>query len=292
MTFLEAAAEILKSEGRPMRSDEITRIALERGLIANGGKTPEATMRAAFIMHINKGGTDFIRTAPGTYGLGKAVAEVRRPLPASKDSTTGDAGYVYILTNPSFRRDWVKIGMTVRPVNTRSKELDNTAVPLPFEIYATLKTRHRRKIEHLLHGFIDDIAPRKRIRKTREFFNIPPESALRLLVRAAEVFDEESYIDEVFRRSSSEQNAPDKAKPVRKPRPAPIGERWSGKTQLARIIARRGGNEGAAGGILHYFRGMRPCRKSCKWRRLLEEAGVQFDKRDFVTDWEHAKNPL
>ena len=29
-------------------------------------------------------------------------------------------GYVYILTNPSFREDWVKIGKTRRPVNVRS----------------------------------------------------------------------------------------------------------------------------------------------------------------------------
>lgn len=42
-----------------------------------------------------------------------------------------DAGYVYILTNPSFREDWVKIGKSIRPVDVRSKELDNTAVPLP-----------------------------------------------------------------------------------------------------------------------------------------------------------------
>ena len=42
-----------------------------------------------------------------------------------------EAGYVYILTNPSFKEDWVKIGKSSRPVDIRSKELDNTAVPLP-----------------------------------------------------------------------------------------------------------------------------------------------------------------
>ena len=52
--------------------------------------------------------------------------------------------YVYILTrltsgrlatckNPSFRKDWVKIGKNSRPVDVRSKELANTAVPLPFK---------------------------------------------------------------------------------------------------------------------------------------------------------------
>lgn len=40
-----------------------------------------------------------------------------------------EPGYVYILTNPSFREDWVKIGKSSRSVNVRSKELDNTAVP-------------------------------------------------------------------------------------------------------------------------------------------------------------------
>ena len=32
-------------------------------------------------------------------------------------------GYVYILTNPSFKEDWVKIGKSSRPVDVRSKEL-------------------------------------------------------------------------------------------------------------------------------------------------------------------------
>ena len=59
-----------------------------------------------------------------------------------------EVGYVYILTNPSFREDWVKIGKSSRPVDIRSKELDNTAVPLPFEIFA----RERQKF--CVHGII------------------------------------------------------------------------------------------------------------------------------------------
>lgn len=57
-------------------------------------------------------------------------------------------GYVYILTNPSFREDWVKIGKSSRPVDVRSKEHDNTAAPLPFEIYATLYTGKFDKVEY------------------------------------------------------------------------------------------------------------------------------------------------
>ena len=38
-----------------------------------------------------------------------------------------EPGYVYILTNPSFREDWVKICKSSRPVDVRSRELDNIA---------------------------------------------------------------------------------------------------------------------------------------------------------------------
>ena len=48
----------------------------------------------------------------------------------SNTPNAGSIGYVYILTNPSFKKDWVTIGKSSRPVDVRSKELDNTAVPL------------------------------------------------------------------------------------------------------------------------------------------------------------------
>ena len=34
-----------------------------------------------------------------------------------------EPGFVYLLRNPSFREDWVKIGKSSRPVDVRSKEL-------------------------------------------------------------------------------------------------------------------------------------------------------------------------
>ena len=51
-----------------------------------------------------------------------------------------EAGYVYILTNPSFKEDWVKIGITSGTVEKRMKELYSTGVPLAFEKYASYKT--------------------------------------------------------------------------------------------------------------------------------------------------------
>ena len=88
-----------------------------------------------------------------------------------------EPGYVYILTNPSFREDWVKIGKSSRPVDVRSKELDNTAVPLPFEIFATMKTVKYNEVEKLVHKTIDRLTD-LRIRQNREFFNVAPQMAL------------------------------------------------------------------------------------------------------------------
>ncbi len=90
---------------------------------------------------------------------------------------TKDKGYVYILTNPSFREDWVKIGKSCRPVDIRSKELDNTAVPLPFEIFATMETIKFNEVEKLVHKTIDRLTD-LRIRQNREFFNVAPQIAL------------------------------------------------------------------------------------------------------------------
>lgn len=97
--------------------------------------------------------------------------------------------YVYILTNPSFREDWVKIWKSSRPVDIRSKELDNTAVPLPFEIFATLQTEKYEIIEKKIHKILEKLAG-KRIRKEREFFNINPEDALNYLSDYAEILDD------------------------------------------------------------------------------------------------------
>lgn len=36
---------------------------------------------------------------------------------------TKEPGYVYILTNPSFREDWVKIGKSSRPGDVRNNKV-------------------------------------------------------------------------------------------------------------------------------------------------------------------------
>lgn len=126
-------------------------------------------------------------------------------------------GYVYILTNPSFREDWVKIGKSSRPVNVRSRELDNTAVPLPFEIYATLRCASYGKVEGLLHSILGKIAG-KRIRNNREFFNVKPEDALEAFYQIADILpDAKVFLHGIEEESTAqENNAPQPTKRQRK----------------------------------------------------------------------------
>jgi hypothetical protein len=106
----------------------------------------------------------------------------------------GEKGYVYVLTNPSFRDDWVKIGKSKRLPEVRGRELYNTAVPLPYEIYATLLTEKYNEAERMIHRSIDRISD-LRINKNREFFNIAPESAYEILADIKELLGDEAIIE-------------------------------------------------------------------------------------------------
>lgn len=109
-----------------------------------------------------------------------------------------EKGYVYILTNDSFREDWVKIGRSCRPVDVRSKELDNTAVPLPFKVYATIQTTKYTNVERIVHKQIDRLTD-LRIRQNREFFNVEPSQALDILLDLATAIDDAvvmQYVDD------------------------------------------------------------------------------------------------
>ena len=113
-------------------------------------------------------------------------------------------GYVYILTNPSFKEDWVKIGKSSVSVEQRVKQLDGTAVPLPFEIYATMRTSKFNEAEKLIHNFIS-MFTNLRIRDNREFFNVKPEKALEIFRQVAKVIDD-AVIEETYKLSMFSSN--------------------------------------------------------------------------------------
>lgn len=148
-----------------------------------------------------------------------------------------NTGFVYILTNPSFREDWVKIGKSNRPVETRSKELDNTAVPLPFEIFATMETAKFNEVEKSIHKMLD-VLTHSRIRKNREFFNVPPETALNALRTLAESIDAGAVIRECPKDGQIQRPGEHEVrtqKPITKPKPTKKTQKPPFKFSMVKI---------------------------------------------------------
>ena len=101
-----------------------------------------------------------------------------------------EPGYVYILTNPSFKDDIVKIGLTSGTVEKRMKELHTTGVPTPFEKYASIKTSKYEEVERFMHHSISLLSEGSRVNDNREFFQIGPEKALSFMLEIAELLDD------------------------------------------------------------------------------------------------------
>ncbi len=99
-----------------------------------------------------------------------------------------EPGCVYILTNPSFREDWVKIGKSTN-MEKRLKTLNTTALPLPFKVYATIKTSKYEELEKIIHKQIDRLTD-LRINQSREFFNVHPAQALDIFLDQATALDD------------------------------------------------------------------------------------------------------
>jgi HJR/Mrr/RecB family endonuclease len=76
LSFKEAAIKILKEAEEPLSPREITRIALEEGLIESSGETPEATMAAQLYTDTGK----FKKVGRGVFALLKQTESAKSPL--------------------------------------------------------------------------------------------------------------------------------------------------------------------------------------------------------------------
>ncbi|MFP3356276.1 GIY-YIG nuclease family protein [Planococcus sp. SIMBA_143] len=79
-----------------------------------------------------------------------------------------DYGYLYILSRRE-ERNTLKIGMTTRDVETRTKEINSsTGVLYPYSVRRIFRVNDAKLAEKEVFGLLDEY----RIRKDREFFNI------------------------------------------------------------------------------------------------------------------------
>jgi len=89
-TFKQSAIEILKKAKKPLNYTEITRLALESGILETEGANPERTMNAVLTVDINtKGkGSDFIKKERGIFALNlnkKEIKETPKIIEAEKE---------------------------------------------------------------------------------------------------------------------------------------------------------------------------------------------------------------
>ena len=102
------------------------------------------------------------------------------------------AEIVYILTNEAMP-GLVKVGRTNSDLASRIKQLFQTGVPLPFELFFACEVNDSTFVEQNLHDAFGD----HRVSRNREFFRIAPErvraalqlGALREITLGDEVFE-------------------------------------------------------------------------------------------------------
>ncbi len=134
-------------------------------------------------------------------------------------SDRSDRGIIYILTNPLYLEDVIKIGKTT-DLNRRIQELSRqTAVPCPFACYYAVEIDHYHDIEKIMHVAYRgvDMATDKE-HKSKEFFRVIPEKAQALLEKLAslhngtevDIDDDEVYTKEEKNELEVEQQQQEK----------------------------------------------------------------------------------
>lgn len=124
----------------------------------------------------------------GGNGTNRRKNEQKTPSQPLKENTKPEKeGLVYILTNPSFKALYIKIGYTDRPIQERLRDLNNTSVPYDFRVYALLKTKPGKSKE--VEGMIHELFESYRMNEKREFFNLNPSEALEKMKKLAKLLD-------------------------------------------------------------------------------------------------------
>jgi hypothetical protein len=92
MTFLEAALEVLRREGKPLHFKDLTERAMGKKLLTFVGRTPEVTMQTQLTAAVKKApGSPFVRVKPGIFGLLRYPELPPEPEPEAKPEAKSKA---------------------------------------------------------------------------------------------------------------------------------------------------------------------------------------------------------
>lgn len=99
MTFLEAAVEVLRREGKPLHFKELTRLAIKYDLLSVVGRDPESMMQTRLQAEVRRPSSDLVRQSPGVFGLrsypprgGRSEPARAEAAPGASSKTAGNGG--------------------------------------------------------------------------------------------------------------------------------------------------------------------------------------------------------
>ena len=127
------------------------------------------------LMKKREGGRDFGEVYQGG-GLSENL-NFDYKAPVAQSAANPDAGYVYVISNPSLPANLIKIGFTERDPSERLKELDQAGLPTEYIEHYRIYTQDARKLEKRLHQHFAD----QRFRKDKEFFTVTPHQVYEVL---------------------------------------------------------------------------------------------------------------
>lgn len=88
--------------------------------------------------------------------------------------------WVYILSNPVYGHNIIKIGYTTSSPELRKETIDKaTGVPIPFQVEYAKQCRNGRELEQAVHQYLS----KERINPNKEFFQISIEDAKQVIDR-------------------------------------------------------------------------------------------------------------
>jgi len=85
--------------------------------------------------------------------------------------------YVYVMSNPSFADDTLKVGYTREHPSIRANDLHTSGLPTPFYVEFVIITNSGSKLEKIIHEHIKQY----RLKSNREFFKISKDTLVEIL---------------------------------------------------------------------------------------------------------------
>ncbi len=117
--------------------------------------------------------------------------------------------YVYVMSNPSFPEDVLKIGWTRENPKIRANNLHTSGIPTPFIVEFVIITQEGSKVEKAIHNHIKSY----RVNSNREFFKISKDELTKILIN--DLMLELTPIDEISAPTNKNKNNSDKVNEIK-----------------------------------------------------------------------------